>query len=94
MTTIDEMVNEYLTGNENGNHWIQIGNFLDEYYRNKDSDYRYSMIKDEPSNIDSLPIESQSFMAAMCHYLSYRYGVKVPEWTFKDRYVLKSLIFL
>ncbi len=67
-----------------------ISEFLEDFYNASISD-RYKMLEEEPFNIE--PIEISAYLAAMAEKLSIDNKLPVPEWTRKQKYILKEPYF-
>lgn len=66
---------------------VLFGDFLDEFYREKDKQLQINMINEEPNfNKDNKIFLVE--MAAVVHKLSNDYHLPVPSWVFKEQYFL------
>ncbi len=71
----------------NGDARLIFGDFLDEFYRSKNTDTKINMIKDEPV-FDKEHSAFLAEMAAAVHKLSLDSNIPTPEWVFLKRYYL------
>ena len=78
------VVNNYTT-----NRWLE---FLDKWYTSNNED-RIRAVKEYPFTKSTLPITTQSFIAASVDYLCNKYNIDQPEWVYKDEFVLKHPYF-
>lgn len=59
-----------------GDPWIPIRNFLDDFYANPDS--RQEMICARPERTGDRRFDA--YISALAEHLSYHYNLKVPQW--------------
>jgi len=69
---------------------LLYGQFLDDFYSEKNINNKYNLIKDEPV-FDKNNRVFMTVLAGTAHKLAKDYGVKIPEWVFDDKYVLDEV---
>jgi hypothetical protein len=84
-TTIYEVS---INTNEDEDFIIQLGNFMDSFYKAPTSIKSLMMSKPpvKMKNRENIPI-----LAAVTHYLSNKYNLQPPEWVFKKRCYLPAI---
>lgn len=76
--------------NDKDRHSFYISEFLEDFYNAPLSD-RYKMLEEEPLDVE--PIEIAAYLAAMAEKLSIENKIPVPEWTKKQKYILREPYF-
>ena len=76
--------------NENEN--LLYGQFLDDFYREKDSEGKFALIKDEPNFVQNNVI-FMCILAGTAEKLAHDYGLDVPDWVMGSKYILKEVYY-
>jgi len=90
MDTIQDIL---INTQKNGDFYLLLGDFLDEFYR-ADRSIRQRMIETPPHSA-ALKNSSEylSFAAATAHKLANDYNLTVPEWVFEKQYYMTDTPF-
>jgi len=61
-----------------GDPWIPIRDFLDDFYHVSDKTTRQSLISEEPEKTGDKKIDA--YLASLAEHLAYHYNLEAPEW--------------
>ena len=68
---------------------LLYGQFLDDFYYEKDKENKFNLIKDEPMYMQGEDL-FMCMLASAAHKLANDYGLKIPDWVMKSKYILKK----
>ena len=80
-------INAYKNRSE-GDPWLSIRNFLDDFFANINAEIRQQMIWERPEFTGDIRFDA--YLAALAEYLSYHYKLRVSDWANeKERFLNK-----
>lgn len=68
---------------------LLFGQFLDDFYYEKETEKKYTLIKDEPAYLPGEDV-FMCMLAAAAHKLANDYGLEIPDWIMKSQYFLEE----
>jgi len=72
-----------------GDPWIPVRNFLDDFYANPNN--RQEMIADEPETTGDKRFDV--YLAALAEHLAYHYNLSTPQWVADNKRFLDTWWF-
>ncbi len=82
-------IKDIIALSENNDKTLLYGQFLDDFYYEKEKENKYNLIKDEPAHMQGEDV-FMCMLACAAHKLARDYGLKIPDWVMKSKYVLKK----
>lgn len=89
MRNIRISIKDIVILSEENDKTLLYGQFLDDFYHEKDKENKYNLIKDEPAYMPGEDV-FMCMLAGAAHKLAKDYGLKIPEWVMKSKYILKN----
>ena len=82
-------IKDIIVLSENNDKTLLYGQFLDDFYYEKEKEDKYNLIKDEPVYMEGEDV-FMCMLASAAHKLAKDYNLIIPDWVMKSEYVLKK----